>query len=463
MATGSPEPWYLNYDEYAYLRDKFNPERVPPFSTDTFNTVINNTTDDAGKIKYNKIFREIFRHINNNNVFIYYDGAKACNYISYILHKELENKSDVKYDEVTYSATKKFVQEYKKERGYSNQYCESKMFYIDSNMYEKMKYLYLLYDMYYEYTKKNFGNDYAKKCNTLGYAMQYHNKIIDYYQDDEDLVKKSLIMKNLIEKLQLQPSDECNYKIRELKKSKLQLEREKKQSEADTKAPEQEESLKALVGDSGSRTIIAPEGRTDIQEQQKQVESAHGHQELQEHQNYSGTIDHLKEPQFRAESVDHRRTVHNQLSRQYGHPSHDELSVPNIVSGRYPKPGYYRESGYSYDTELENKLGSVEERNIISGDPLSSASEGRGFIHNVKDTISGIIGGVDPIPVVGVSGGMGALFLLFRYTPVGTFFRGGRGRVHRIPRSFNGPFPDIQDYDGGYIGYGPTSISSLAE
>ncbi|VUZ99826.1 PIR protein, fragment [Plasmodium vivax] len=66
---------------------------------------------------------------------------------------------------------------------------------------------------------------------------------------------------------------------------------------------------------------------------------------------------------------------------------------------------------------------------------------------------------VDPIPVVGVSGGMGALFLLFRYTPVGSFFGGRRGRFRQIPRSFNGPFPgdfaNFQEYDGGFIGYGP--------
>ncbi|SCA59544.1 hypothetical protein PVT01_000008900 [Plasmodium vivax] len=77
----------------------------------------------------------------------------------------------------------------------------------------------------------------------------------------------------------------------------------------------------------------------------------------------------------------------------------------------------------------------------------------------MKNSISNVLGSVDPVPVVGVSGGMGALFLLFRYTPVGAFFRGGRGRVHRIPRRFNGPFPgafpDFQDYEVGHIGYGP--------
>ncbi|VVA00359.1 PIR protein, partial [Plasmodium vivax] len=89
-----------------------------------------------------------------------------------------------------------------------------------------------------------------------------------------------------------------------------------------------------------------------------------------------------------------------------------------------------------------------------------------GVFDQMKNTISNVLGSVDPVPVVGVSGGMGALFLLFRYTPVGAFFRGGRGRAHRIPRSFNGQFPgfpDYYDYDGGYIGYAPMNINPLAE
>ncbi|KMZ88830.1 hypothetical protein PVBG_05626 [Plasmodium vivax Brazil I] len=95
-----------------------------------------------------------------------------------------------------------------------------------------------------------------------------------------------------------------------------------------------------------------------------------------------------------------------------------------------------------------------------------SKEEG-GASSSVMTTITRALKDVDPVPVVGVSGGMGALFLLFRYTPVGAFFRGGRGRAHRIPRSFNGQFlggfPDIQYYDVGHIGYGPMNINPLAE
>ncbi|VUZ99704.1 PIR protein [Plasmodium vivax] len=467
MATGSPKPSYLTYNDYEYFRKKFNPDWVTRFNTDVFNKVINKTTDEKGKQKYDSIFREIFRHISNSNVFMFDDSAKACNYISYILYKEVEKKSNVKYNEDTFNTTKKFVQKFKDEYGYTNEFCESKMVYLDSKIYEKLKYLYDLYDKYYEYTKNVFRDEYVEKCNTLGYAIQYHNHIVDNYEEDSDLINKSLVMKGLIEKLALQPYDKCQYRKDQLHKSKIESNPPREQSEVDTKARPQVESLKAQLEESVSRTIIASEGRTRTQEQQQQADITHGQKEHQEHHTNSVTIDHSNETESRAVSVDYRGPVHNHLSRQYGHPSHEVLSIHNKESGRFPEQGYYRERGYSYDSQLENNLGSLEERNNILGDPLSSSSEGRGFIHNVKDTISGIIGEVDPIPVVGVSGGMGALFLLFRYTPLGTFFRGGRGRSHRIPRSFNGQFlggfPGYEEYDVGHIGYGPMNMNPLAE
>ncbi|KMZ77111.1 hypothetical protein PVIIG_05614 [Plasmodium vivax India VII] len=94
---------------------------------------------------------------------------------------------------------------------------------IDSSVFPKMKALYDLYDKYYEYTNTTYWRDYSDKCRTIGQAMQYHNKIIDDYQDDDYLVKKSIDMKRLIEQLELQPSHECNYYKSELKKSKLDI------------------------------------------------------------------------------------------------------------------------------------------------------------------------------------------------------------------------------------------------
>ncbi|VVA00333.1 PIR protein, partial [Plasmodium vivax] len=94
-----------------------------------------------------------------------------------------------------------------------------------------------------------------------------------------------------------------------------------------------------------------------------------------------------------------------------------------------------------------------------------SQTDTPGVFGSLQNSISSFIREVEPAPVLGVSGGMGVLFLLFKYTPVGSFFGGRRGRFRQIPRSFNGPFPgdfaNFQEYDGGFIGYGP--MNPLAE
>ncbi|SCA59566.1 hypothetical protein PVT01_000019900 [Plasmodium vivax] len=84
----------------------------------------------------------------------------------------------------------------------------------------------------------------------------------------------------------------------------------------------------------------------------------------------------------------------------------------------------------------------------------------KGYLRTVRDAVSGFMEGVDPVPVVGVSGGMGALFLLFRYTPVGTFFR-GRGRRQGIPTRFDGVYTGFMtDFQGD--GFFPNNQYNIA-
>ncbi|CAI7721795.1 hypothetical protein PVPAM_110069500 [Plasmodium vivax] len=81
--------------------------------------------------------------------------------------------------------------------------------------------------------------------------------------------------------------------------------------------------------------------------------------------------------------------------------------------------------------------------------------------------ITDVFRSVEPAPILGVSGGMGALFLLFKYTPVGSFFGGRRRRFRQIPSSFGGftpgDFANFQEYGGGHVGYSPMDIPHLAE
>ncbi|SCA59961.1 hypothetical protein PVT01_000056700 [Plasmodium vivax] len=144
-------------------------------------------------------------------------------------------------------------------------------------------------------------------------------------------------------------------------------------------------------------------------------------------------------------------------------PENDELFKTTERSAMRSNEQIFTPPGYDKaytGVMMRNVDGRITE---LNSNPHTIPKDG--LLDKVQDFFTGTLGQVDPVPVVGVSGGMGALFLLFRYTPVGAFFRGGRGRAHRIPRSFNGQFlggfPGYEEYDVGHILYGP--MNPLAE
>ncbi|SCA60148.1 hypothetical protein PVT01_000076700 [Plasmodium vivax] len=53
----------------------------------------------------------------------------------------------------------------------------------------------------------------------------------------------------------------------------------------------------------------------------------------------------------------------------------------------------------------------------------------KGYLRTVRDAVSGFMEGVDPVPVVGVSGGMGALFLLFRVETIQHNYKNQKGKI----------------------------------
>ncbi|CAG9485272.1 unnamed protein product, partial [Plasmodium vivax] len=144
---------------------------------------------------------------------------------------------------------------------------------------------------------------------------------------------------------------------------------------------------------------------------------------------------------------------HPDRTHRYGREQENMIGTESRYSHHFRTTGSSAELGYLDKSAFAPNL--------------EGQNQDDGFISNVKNTLSGIVQNVEPAPILGVSGGMGALFLLFKYTPVGTFFGGRRGRFHQIPSSFRGfppgEFPNFHEYEGGNIGYGAMNIPHLAE
>ncbi|KMZ77039.1 hypothetical protein PVIIG_06558 [Plasmodium vivax India VII] len=285
------------------------------------------------------------------------------------------------------------------------------MVYINDVTYEKVKYLYNLYEKYDEYKHKNFGSNYTEKCNTLGQAMNNHNMIIQYYQEDEDLVRKSLIVKRLIEELTLHLPKGCKYTIRELKKSNLEIKDEKeKQRQAEEakqamlRKKQEEEAQQEMLRREREEREREEMLRTQ-REQREGIKSV-----LVQDGDISGTLRGFG-------------TTENEVLSSRPHVPEERLPENPISSREQPylEGNIYTDSHASSLELLGRKKGELDQLDV--GIHESENTDVHQIVRpgttgSITDTISGFIRDVEPGPVLGVSGGMGVLFLLFKVLKV---------------------------------------------
>ncbi|SCA60188.1 Plasmodium vivax Vir protein, putative [Plasmodium vivax] len=295
-----------------------------------------------------------------------------------------------------------------------------------------MKYLYAFYKFYDEIKPSSYW-DKENPCEKVSSNSFYYNGAIDeYYEKHRDFYDKISPVAKLIDEKINKDTKICGQDVYFRIPLKYLKAEEKKLQEKAEKLKQQQEAEK-----------LKQQTRLPNNELQ---EVLHGHGEF-----HSST--------YQAGSREFETSRLQRPTQKFEYSQRPESSTgllwKNDLTQREPIP--YTKEGTEYENEV-----------IKEQDDKGTTRSGTFFgSSGIPSSITEVFGSVDPVPVVGVSGGMGALFLLFRYTPLGTFFRGGRGRAHRIPRSFNGQFlgafPDVNEYNGGYIGYGPMDIPYGAE
>ncbi|KMZ96641.1 hypothetical protein PVNG_06224 [Plasmodium vivax North Korean] len=338
-------------------------------------------------------------------------------------------------------------------------------------MYEKMNKLYVLYELYKKLVKDNktweeescsdvslFLNQYNEFIKKNQPADRHYKHILDKFENEIksrvdiykqyacynkpfyiEKIKPPTLSENAKPKVLGQPEQQKNHGHYEVSKSKSIS------SLADPQIPHANPDMSHVVSQTTHTHPQEPHAKPGISHVVFQTFRAHPETAHEESQSSQETLAHNAQ-----HAVQQKEQVH-----QHGSIPITELQVD--VSQVYAP--HYR------SLETSGTSSNSEQYTYSSISPL--ANDMGGASSSVISTITSALKDVDPVPVVGVSGGMGALFLLFRYTPVGAFFRGGRGRAHRIPRSFNGQFlggfPGYEEYDVGHIGYGPMSMNPLAE
>ncbi|SCA59816.1 VIR protein [Plasmodium vivax] len=438
MPDPKPEPNYFNDKNYNELKRMFGKYKNIKYDDDFTNDFITSRKQKNTNLPFPDItIRYLREHLLNGHVPFYYGIDDICKYINYWLNREIRQPNNFKYG-TNFDLFKEFALELSQnKRGNENIACKNILNYMDSDIYEKLSTIYELYELYNKLKSKDLHVD--KRCEAFGYIIANYNKAIEMYDnkdgEDSKLIEKLLVLKKLTVESDLPPDDKCPHRKRQFKEPNKYIKRleeiETKKREELQKKKEQEELQRQKE----------QKAKEDLERQKVQKllqEEKHGTNEL------LSNGDNVLSAAI---------TQQNERGQSFG------AEYPGVE-------GYLVRQGFSRPSFFSEQHEQIEERHPEFKDKNMDTSTTSGITGAIKDTFTTIVQNVDPAPVLGVSGGMGVLFVLFKYTPFGSFFGGRRGRFRQIPSSFRGFPPDfanLQEYGGGYVGYGPMYINPLAE
>ncbi|VUZ93428.1 PIR protein [Plasmodium vivax] len=442
---------YLDYKCYNRLKIYFDQYGKSKENSKNFDKIIKSANISLdNNISNSKILQNLEQHLKGHGVFLKENNDECCKYINFWLNKEVKEKHDLLYNDSKFSMFQNFVKYFNHiEHSINSQRCLSNINQINAETFKRMSKLYELYEYF---TELKINSPYTKyypkktKCYVFGELIGEHNRYLaDYEATDPDLIERLMNLKKLIENANIEIKEQCYHKTSLLHKSQLEIKLENEEIQR------QKEEL-----------------------EKKQQEETRRREE--ENRRQEETMRHLEEAK---RATSQQRITSLQLGNDVLHNTGDqEYQITNEIQRLkddiQPELERYRQSSQVRRDFANNFRVQSEEENelqISSSDSpehnWNSITDTQGTMGKITGAITDVFRSVEPAPILGVSGGMGALFLLFKYTPVGSFFGGRRGRFRQIPRSFNGPFPgdftNFQEYGGGFVGYSPMDINPLAE
>ncbi|SCA59612.1 Plasmodium vivax Vir protein, putative [Plasmodium vivax] len=456
---------YIDYNCYSCLKSRFHRCDVTDNGQLYLNSELNSMSSNIHNITHRKDLLEwIVKHLACTSVFWDVDTNIACKYINFWLNEKFKGLYSYGY-KLNFKNYEDFVEKfYTKVEGYKSfKSCTNNIKLLDNDdvEYKKIDNLYTLYNEYDE-LKKIHPHAYItlKTCKRIQTITILANDIAHTYKDDDKFIKVLKDLREIIKKADESYQTLCKPDLKQLETMVTdsafpprKLDPSPPQVIQQSPDPLEQPTHQALAQHvSGNGIRSQPEPTVDLQESSPtgQLRSEEHHTNVS-HGMTQPEESPLLELPFSAQQAN---------SRHAGNLREDVFK-----SAIFPRERNEKSRG-AQSRSTYTGYNSVEE-GITAGGVITPTDDTQSYLETFKGTITGVLGSVDPGPVLGVSGGMGALFLLFRYTPVGSFFGGRRGRFRQIPRTFGGfppgEFPNFQDYEGGYIGYGPTSISPLAE
>ncbi|VUZ99881.1 PIR protein, partial [Plasmodium vivax] len=387
-----------------------------------------------------------------------YGKEKCCNYINYWLNKTVRdseygvNKDNFKYFDEFMKIDPKIKE--------NSTYCISKLSYMDNETFEKMKKLYDLYDYF---TELKEHEDSSTLCRSI-------SDLAKKYEIVNDMCTRNNF-ESFILKIDPPPPKEQN------PPKNVQVPGPPKHSSVSSPQVHRGISVETRPTNPVSASLPQAHGRSPGETHTRPLVTAPS---SRVHDRNS-----VQTPTPTAVSVSLSQA--KGLEKPAGGESERTLSVPQEQSPRplpllLPLPSLEQsdplESSEADEyggpkglTETESELRQEpqdEERYQLERDvdpfnedeeytslqevdppagSMQSTFNTETIMGTIKDAVSNVLEAVEPVPVLGVSGGMGALYLLFKYTPIGSLFRRNRRNNQYIPNFFD---PEYAEQFSGY-------------
>ncbi|KMZ96380.1 hypothetical protein PVNG_06391 [Plasmodium vivax North Korean] len=403
MTANETNDTYFNYKDYDTIRGKFltNLERNKDYDTQFFEKALIELKDKSKReISFRKIFIELQKHLNQDGILGYGDTHNGCKYINYVLNKGIITTNSNIHNETTFYLFKQFEDKFRIHKSRSDHICD--LNYISEDIYKKMSALYLFYD---KFTSLNPKNTSRPDCSKFSAFVHEFNDSVRQSNYNESIIFKNKLNEfiNEIKKYKSATDQVCGVNSSHI----ISLEsdssvKEKVLSSHNPTQTFQIESISSADPQSVTRDerllhangLESPEEQLPREKEQAAETLTHtGLLHYTVRQDNSG----LLQPRGVQKSTDLMPTNREQSTLEAESPQQEEYSRNLFPFKRTPYPEV---------AEYHEVLGSQS----IENEKL----ENKGYLRTVRDAVSGFMEGVDPVPVVGVSGGMGALFLLFR-------------------------------------------------
>ncbi|KMZ95061.1 hypothetical protein PVMG_05588 [Plasmodium vivax Mauritania I] len=368
------------------------------YPEDIYNTVVNSLKIPSRASDFKNVLLMLIKYLSGHGAFISHGSDRCCKYINYKLNDELKTVF-YEVNESMFKIFQEFVQEHDKKKGTKT--CTSELHYPGSHIVYRLRHLYDLFDLYDEL--KNFSKLYNNEsfCSKLTKIVHKYNLHIDeYYEKDENLFKKLTYFKELVEKLKLPPNCACPEKIQQLKtpakylldqeelskKQKLEEESQRKSPHGPSVSLTTKES-EPLVGGSLEK------GESVSSDDQQFISLSGQTQDFTVLKHESGLRDNKETGNYRPAEITEALVTHESSTF-----SEESRYQTGYALGPFNPRKLSRQNGEVHDSYNLEK----------------PTSDGEGIIRTLQSTFYTIVDNVDPAPVLGVSGGMGALYILLR-------------------------------------------------